>query len=124
MCNQARYSVANRNYKRGDAMVRSAAFLLVLVLAVTPAAASTYSATLVTPVSGRFIARDIMWNCGPAACQGATDESRPVVLCQSLAKRAGRIDSFLVDGRVLAPAELERCNASAKVQSANSAAAK
>ena len=57
--------------------------------------------------ASRFVARDITWNCGAAACQGATDESRPLVLCQSLAKRAGRIDSFLVDGRALAAAELD-----------------
>ena len=28
--------------------------------------------------SERFIARDIVWNCGAAACQGATTKSRPV----------------------------------------------
>lgn len=105
-------------------MLRSASFLLGFALSAAPASASTYSATLATPTSARFIARDITWNCGAAACQGATDESRPLVLCQSLAKRAGRIGSFLVDGRALAPAELERCNASAKSQPAQSAAGK
>jgi hypothetical protein len=95
-------------------MVRPVSFLLGLVVAAAPVAAANYSATLESPASGRFIARDITWNCGPSACQGATEESRPVVLCQSLAKRAGRIDSFLVDGRALAAADLDRCNASAK----------
>jgi len=90
-------------------------------LAVSPAIAATYSAKLAVPTSERFIARDITWNCGPDACQGATNESRPVVLCQSLAKRGGRVDSFLVDGRALAAAELDKCNASAKA--ANSALA-
>jgi len=84
-------------------------------LTVSPALAASYSAKLAAPASGRFIARDITWNCGPDACQGATDESRPVVLCQSLAKRAGRVDSFLVDGRALGSTELDKCNASAKV---------
>jgi hypothetical protein len=79
-----------------------------------PAAAATYSARLSTPASGRFIARDIVWNCGPDACLGATDESRPVVLCQSLAKRAGPVESFIADGRAFTAADLERCNASAK----------
>lgn len=95
-------------------MLRSALTLSMLALAAAPAAASNYSAKPVVPASGRFITRDIVWNCGPAACQGATDESRPLVLCQSLAKRAGRLDSFVVDGRALSAAELERCNASAK----------
>jgi len=98
-------------------MTRLSSFILLgLTLGAAPVAASTYTARLAAPASGRFIARDIIWNCGAAACQGATDESRPVVLCESLAKRAGRIDSFIVDGRAFAPAELEQCNASAKPQ--------
>jgi hypothetical protein len=102
-------------------MLRLMLGLSAAALAASPALAATYSAKLVVPTSERFIARDIVWACGPAACQGSTAESRPVVLCQSLAKRAGRVDSFLVDGRAFEAAELERCNASAKV--ANSALA-
>jgi hypothetical protein len=103
-------------------MIRSASFLLSLAIAAAPAFAANYSATLATPASGRFITRDISWNCGAAACQGATDESRPVVLCESLAKRAGKVESFLVDGRAFTPSELDRCNASAKAQPAQSLA--
>jgi hypothetical protein len=104
-------------------MFRSALFLALTAFAALPAAAASYSATLASPAGGRLIARDIVWNCGPAACQGATEESRPLVLCQALAKRAGRIDSFLVDGRAFAAAELERCNAFAKKQPAQAVAA-
>jgi hypothetical protein len=104
-------------------MLRSVLALVSLALVAAPASAATYSATLPSPASGRIIARDIMWACGPAACQGATDESRPAVLCQSLAKRAGHIDSFLVDGRALSPADLDRCNASAKARPAQALAA-
>jgi hypothetical protein len=99
---------------RRTAMLRLGSMLLILSLGATSAAASSYSANPAVPASGRFITRDIVWNCGPAACQGASDESRPLVLCQSLAKRTGRLDSFIVDGRALGGAELERCNASAK----------
>jgi hypothetical protein len=109
---------------RGNAMIRRAFLLLGLSIAAAPAAAANYSATLETPAAGRFIARDISWNCGPAACQGATEESRPVVLCQSLAKQAGRIESFVVDGRAFTPAELDRCNASAKASRTQAVAAK
>ena len=105
-------------------MIRSASFLLAMAFVAAPAAASNYSATLAAPTSGRFITRDITWTCGTAACQGATDESRPLVLCQSLAKRAGRIENFLVDGRALEGAELDRCNASAKPASPNGAPGK
>jgi hypothetical protein len=102
-------------------MLRLMLGLSAAALAASPAIAATYSAKLAVPTTERFIARDIVWACGAAACQGSTAESRPVVLCQSLAKRAGRVDSFLVDGRAFEAAELERCNASAKV--ANSALA-
>ena len=104
-------------------MIRSTVFFLALVLAAAPAAAATYSATLTKPATGRFVAHDISWNCGPAACQGATEESRPSVLCQSLAKRAGRIETFVVDGRAFTSSELDRCNASAKSAPAQSLAA-
>jgi len=105
-------------------MIRSATFLIGLAVVAAPAVASSYSATLATPTTGRLIARDISWRCGADACQGATDESRPLVICQSLAKRAGHVDSFLVDGRAFTPAELERCNAFAKPSPNEALAAK
>ena len=104
-------------------MFRPILMLSALALAATPAVAASYSARLASPISERFIARDIVWACGTDACQGATDEGRPTVLCQSLARHAGRVDSFLVDGRALAAAELDKCNASAKASSAKALAA-
>jgi hypothetical protein len=93
-------------------MLRALIILSAFGLA-APVAAATYSARPVVPTTERIIARDIVWNCGPAACLGSTEDSRPAVLCQSLAKKAGRIESFAVDGRAFAPAELDRCNAAA-----------
>jgi len=97
--------------------------LSALALIASPAGAASYSAKPLVPATGKMIARDIVWKCGPAACQGSSDESRPLVLCQSLAKRAGRIESFLVDGRAFTSAELDRCNASAKATPAEALAA-
>jgi hypothetical protein len=105
-------------------MFRSALALSVLVLTAAPAAAASYSAKLAEPTTNRFIARDIVWSCGPQACQGATENGRPLVLCQSLAKRAGRVDSFVTNGFALTSAELERCNASAKAAADQRLAAK
>lgn len=96
-------------------MIRSFfALSLAAAFAAAPAAAATYSAHPIAPASGRFIARDIVWHCGLDACLGATENGRPLTLCQSLAKRAGRIGSFVVDGREIAAAELDRCNAVAR----------
>jgi len=104
-------------------MLRPLLALSAIALAAAPAAAASYSAKLVAPTTERFVTRDITWNCGPAACQGSTQESRPLVLCQSLAKRTGKLDSFLVDGRALSDAELASCNALAKAQAGKALAA-
>ena len=90
--------------------------ILSMIAASTPAAAASYSAKLTAPTSGRIVARDINWACGAGACMGATEESRPAVLCQALAKRAGKLDSFAVDGRTFSSAELDKCNAAAKAE--------
>ena len=96
-------------------MIRPLALAATLAFGLAaPAAAANYSASLEQPATGRFIDRDISWRCGGATCTGATAESRPIVLCQGLAKQAGRIGSFQVNGRPLAADQLERCNASAK----------
>ena len=88
--------------------------LLASAAIAAPAAAGTYAAKTAAPVSeGKIIARDIVWNCAADACRGSTLESRPQVLCQSLAKRAGRLSSFAVDGRAFSAAELDKCNAAA-----------
>jgi hypothetical protein len=91
-------------------MLRSIALLAAVALA-SPAAAGTYTGKPVAPVADqRIIGRDIIWNCGPDACQGSTDESRPLVLCQSLAKKAGRLSSFIANGRAFAGQDLDKCN--------------
>jgi hypothetical protein len=90
--------------------------ILSIIAGAAPAAAANYSAKLIAPTSGRIIARDLNWACGAGACQGATGESRPAVLCEALAKRAGKLESFAVDGRAFTGAQLEKCNAAAKTE--------
>jgi hypothetical protein len=95
-------------------MLRSILTASALLAVAAPAAASSYSATLATPGNGRIIGRDIVWNCTGASCLGATDESRPAVICQSLARQAGKVGTFVTDGRAFTPAELDKCNSAAK----------
>ncbi len=104
-------------------MLRSALVLGILAIVAAPAGAASYSATLTTPASGHIVARDINWACGASGCLGATAESRPAVLCQALAKQAGKVESFAVDGRAFSEAELARCNASAKADAGKALAA-
>ena len=90
-------------------------FAAAAALVGAPATAATYAAKpVVQPTTARIIARDISWNCGTGACLGSTQESRPAILCEGLAKRAGRLESFAINGRPLGVAELAKCNASAK----------
>jgi len=103
-------------------MYRPLMAIAAAALAASPSVAATYSAKLIAPATQRIIAHDITWNCGPAACQGASEESRPAVLCQSLAKRAGRVESFVVNGQAFGQAELARCNTAARNQPAQALA--
>jgi len=104
-------------------MLRSIVTISALLFAAAPAAASTYSATLASPSNQRIIGRDIVWNCATATCQGATEESRPAVICQNLALTAGKVGSFLADGRAFTSAELDKCNTAAKSSPSGSVAA-
>lgn len=86
-----------------------------LVAPIGAASAASYSATPAAPATATtIIGRDISWRCGADSCAGSTDTSRPVVLCQGLAKKAGRIEKFVADGRALGATELAACNAFAK----------
>jgi hypothetical protein len=96
-------------------MVRFLFALGATAIAAAPAAAATYSATLSKPLKQRIVARNISWSCGPAACQGATEDSRPAVLCEGLAKRGGRVTSFVVNGRAFGSADLDKCNSAARL---------
>lgn len=93
-------------------MLRPVLILSAFSLLAGPATAASYSAKLASAAGGHIIARDLNWSCGESGCEGATDESRPAVLCEALAKRAGRVESFAVDGRAFSEAELAKCNAS------------
>lgn len=96
-------------------MFRPLFALAAAALAATPATAATYSAKTSAPAPAeRIPARDILWTCASGTCTGSTLNSRPVVLCEGLAKEAGAIESFLVDGREISAADLQRCNNSAR----------
>jgi hypothetical protein len=107
-------------------MTRTFAVAAVLFAAMAPVAANaaTYSAKLATPVAaGKLIANDIRWSCGPDACRGSTADAPAMALCQGLAKKAGRVDSFVVNGRAFAAAELDKCNTHARASAGAQAVA-
>ena len=96
-------------------MTRAAVFFAAATLLAAPSVAGTYSAKPAeNPAASRIVGKNIAWNCAGGTCRGATELSRPLVLCQDLAKRAGRIDSFVADGQPLSAEQLAKCNSSAK----------
>jgi len=95
-------------------MTRFAALIAVIALAAAPAVASTYSAKpLSAPSHNRIVGKDISWSCNGGTCQGSTETSRPLIICQDLARRTGRLESFAADGHALSAAELDKCNSRA-----------
>jgi hypothetical protein len=95
--------------KRVAALIAAASFLA------TPAVAATYSAKpATTPAVAKIIGKDISWARDGDTYRGSTEASRPLILCQDLAKRAGRLDSFAADGEALSADQLAKCNAAAK----------
>ncbi|MEP7316196.1 MAG: hypothetical protein ABI667_05830 [Sphingomicrobium sp.] len=91
-------------------------FILAIAAAsiAVPAVANTYTARPASEPSGRIVTRDVMWVSNAGVLTGRTEESRPTIICQGLAKRVGRLDRFDVDGRAFGPADLAKCNAYAK----------
>ena len=84
--------------------------------AIVPAAAgaaggSYYRAELASPApKAKFVARDVVWLCDGANCSAGRGTSRPLIMCASLAREAGEVKSFTVNGAAIAPEELTRCN--------------
>ena len=91
-------------------MIRSASMIAAILLA-SPAVAGHYTATPVAKGQPtQVVTRDVAWSLKGGAFVGRTDESRPAVLCQGLAKKVGTLSSFTVNGRPLSAAELAKCN--------------
>ncbi|MEY2503533.1 MAG: hypothetical protein QOI07_3870 [Verrucomicrobiota bacterium] len=98
-------------------MVRNL-FLLAALLAAAPAqaAAPHYSAELAQarPAAVRMVADDIAWRCAGAGCVAGRSDSRPLTDCLALARQAGALKSFTVEGTALPPDQLGKCNAAAR----------
>jgi hypothetical protein len=95
----------------------TSALALLAIGASAPAIAAGpyYRAQLSTPPSAeRLIVRGTVWKCGADGCVSGPSNHRAMIDCSALARQAGTLRSFTVEGRALAPAELEKCNARAR----------
>ncbi|MBV8687616.1 MAG: hypothetical protein JOZ90_17350 [Alphaproteobacteria bacterium] len=87
-----------------------------LLAAAAPAAAADYykAEPAAAPSAQRLVVRDLVWRCGPAGCVSGRSNSRAAVDCAALVRQVGAVRSFTVEGRPLAPEDLEKCNARAR----------
>ena len=87
------------------------AFIAATALFAVPAVAGTYTATPASPgTAKKVVARDIAWTYAGGTYTGRTAESRPLVLCQGLAKKVGQLNAFTANGRAFSADELAKCN--------------
>lgn len=78
-----------------------------------PAAASTagHRARLAVPAQAdRLVAHGLLWRCAGDQCTAPTGNSRPLVVCQALARTAGPVTSFGSGKTLLDAEQLARCN--------------
>ena len=90
--------------------------LAACAFAAVPAAAAPLldAAPTQVPADQRVMVRGAAFTCANGTCTARSSDSRPLVLCQRLAREVGTLARFSVDGVDMAPAELERCNAKAR----------
>ena len=87
------------------------AVIAAAALFAAPAVAGIYTATPASPSAAtKVVARDIAWTYAGGTYTGRTAESRPLVLCQGLAKKVGQLNAFTADGRAFGAEELAKCN--------------
>jgi hypothetical protein len=74
-----------------------------------------YAATPVAaPVKTSMITRDTVWQFRDGAFTAAKAPEREMVLCQLVAQRVGKLQSFTVAGQAFDAATLDTCNTKAK----------
>ena len=100
-----------------SAIFSAAAGLMALAATANPAiaAGAYYQAELARPAAAdRLIVRGLVWKCGAESCVAGRSNSRALIDCSALAREVGTLRSFTVEGRSLAPEQLQKCNAKAR----------
>ena len=78
-----------------------------------PASGPTMVARPATPASGIVAVRGGAFRCDITVCSARSSQSRPMILCQRLAKQVGTLEAFTVDGVRFDDRALAACNARA-----------
>ena len=73
--------------------------------------AAFYTAELAAPAAERTnIIGGVAWQCQGTNCAAAKSNSRPLVVCQRVARELGEVTGFTAKGKALADKDLARCN--------------
>ncbi len=64
--------------------------------------------------AGSLIVGDTLWRCGAEGCSTAKATARPAIVCEQVAKKVGKLDSFVVNGTAFDETALGKCNAKAR----------
>jgi hypothetical protein len=102
-------------------MVRFAALILSLVGSLTLLGSAAlaqpgngfYNVTLANQVAGKTIVRGMVFSCDGAACTSAQGNSRPAIICASVARELGPVTAFRAGGESLSAEALAKCNVKA-----------
>lgn len=102
-------------------MLRSLTLILSLLSSFTLLGATAwaapgnfYSATPATaPAVGKSVVRNLIWNCDGQACVAAQGNSRPAIVCATVARELGALTAFRAGEESFDADALARCNARA-----------
>ena len=97
-------------------MLRTA-LLLIAAAAASPALAQAphYSAELAAaPGDNPLVIRESVWRCNGTQCVSGRSPRRHVLVCAGLARSAGEVRRFAVEGREFDTEQLASCNAGAR----------
>ncbi len=99
----------------------ASAFAALAIIATAPLAYSQSQASgarfsLIEQSSApkKIVIRDALWICGENGCATAKVNSRAEIVCETVARKLGRIASMTVAGVALSDTQLEKCNVKAK----------
>ena len=88
--------------------------LLVSASAAPAAGNGYYRATFAEPVARtQLIAKELLWSCAGDACTAAASNSRPAIVCSTLARSVGPLLAFSAGGVPFDTAALQKCNSAA-----------
>ncbi len=97
-------------------LLASALALAGATLALTPAqavaASQGFSARLSAPLAApkQMIINEALWKCAGDACTAPGGGSRPVLVCQQVAKKFGEVAAFTSPMGTMSAEELAKCN--------------